>query len=196
MARMIPVSLDPGALNLALAGHGTAALRRWHLLAEGGAERALCFADEPDAALAAAAGAHYREGLPDAATLAGLDVLWVVGMPDATAAALADAARAQKVLVNVEDRREHCFFHNAAEVRRGDLLLTISTNGRSPGLAQRIRSFLSGTFGPEWGDRLETLGRQRAAWRAEGDELPALAAKTETFLQQTGWLDDLQPHRK
>jgi precorrin-2 dehydrogenase/sirohydrochlorin ferrochelatase len=196
MTRMIPVSLDPGALNLALAGHGAAALRRWRLLAEGGATRALCFADEPDAALAAEAGIHYREGPPDAATFAGLDVLWIVGMPDDTAIALAERARSHKVMVNVEDRREHCFFHNTAEVRRGDLLLTISTNGRSPGLAQRIRSFLSGTFGPEWGDRLALLTAQREAWRVEGCDIPELVVRTNAFLQQTGWLDDLQPHRK
>lgn len=196
MARMIPVSLDPGALNLALAGHGTAALRRWRLLAEGGATRALCFADEPDADLAAEAGPSYREGLPDEATLAGLDVLWIVGMPDDQAVALAERARRFKVMVNVEDRREHCVFHNTAEVRRGDLLLTVSTNGRSPGLAQRIRRFLAESFGPEWGDRLALLTAQREAWRVEGCDIPELAARTNAFLQQTGWLDLPQPNRK
>jgi precorrin-2 dehydrogenase / sirohydrochlorin ferrochelatase len=193
---MVPISLDPRALNLGLAGHGTAALRRWLLLAEGGAAEALCFADEADAALADSAGAAYRLGLPDEETLRRLDVLWIVGMPDEAAVALAERARRHKVLVNVEDRREHCAFHNAAELRRGALLLTVSTDGRSPGLAQRIRGFLAQTFGPEWGDRLETLGDQRDKWRREGDDLPVLAAKTEDFLQQNGWLAELTPHRK
>ncbi|GAB0115694.1 precorrin-2 dehydrogenase/sirohydrochlorin ferrochelatase family protein [Acidisoma sp. C75] len=196
MTRMIPVSLDPRALRLALAGHGGSAQRRWQLLAEAGADTALCFADEPDAVLAAAAGPRYREGLPDEASLAKLDVLWIVGMPDAEAIALAERARGQKILVNVEDRRAHCVFHNAAEVRRGDLLLTISTNGQSPGLAQKLRSRLGMLFGPEWAERLAILGRKRAEWRAAGDELPALAAKTDAFLQETGWLDELAPQRK
>ncbi|MCB8873779.1 precorrin-2 dehydrogenase/sirohydrochlorin ferrochelatase family protein [Acidisoma silvae] len=193
---MVPISLDPRALNLGLAGHGPAALRRWQLLAAGGAMRALCFADEPDAALQAEAGDAFRIGLPDDETLSQLDVLWIVGMPDSDAAALGEKARRHKVLVNVEDRRDHCSFHNAAEVRRGDLLLTVSTDGRSPGLAQRIRGFLAQTFGPEWGGRLETLGNQRDAWRSQGDDMPTLAAKTENFLQQTGWLAELMPHRK
>ena len=193
---MIPVSLDPRALNLGLAGQGPAALRRWQLLAEGGAAHALCFADAPDAALQTEAGERYRPGLPDEEALSRLDVLWIVGMEDAAAVALAARARAHKVLVNVEDRREHCFFHNAAELRRGALLLTVSTDGRSPGLAQRIRGFLAQTFGPEWGERLETLGKQRDQWRREGDDLPVLAAKTEIFLQQKGWLAELTPHRK
>lgn len=193
---MIPISLDPRMLRLGLAGHGGSALRRWGLLTQAGAAEALCFADVPDAALAEAAGAHYHEGLPDEATLGTLDVLWIVGMDDGEAAALAARARAHKVLVNVEDRRDHCVFHNAAEVRRGDLLLTISTGGQSPGLAQKLRARLSDTFRPEWAERLLMLGEKRRAWRADGDELPVLAAKTEAFLEETGWLDELTPQRK
>jgi siroheme synthase (precorrin-2 oxidase/ferrochelatase) len=48
MTPMIPVSLDPRALTIALAGHGAAALRRWRLLQEAGAASAICYADEPD----------------------------------------------------------------------------------------------------------------------------------------------------
>jgi precorrin-2 dehydrogenase / sirohydrochlorin ferrochelatase len=186
---MIPVSLDPHTLRVALAGHGPAALRRWQLLLAGGAEHALCFCDEADDALTEAAGPRLRHGLPDDTSLATLDVLWVVGVPDEAAAALAVRARAQKVLVNVEDRREHCSFHNSAELRRGALLLTVSTGGRSPGLAQSIRGQLAREFGPEWGERLEAIGRKRDVWRQEGHSLPALAAMTRDLVKQNGWLD-------
>jgi precorrin-2 dehydrogenase/sirohydrochlorin ferrochelatase len=193
---MIPVSLDPRALTIALAGHGTAALRRWHLLREGGAASAICYADEPDPRLEAEAASRYRLGLPDDAALAAIDVLWVVGIPDQEAGLLAARARRHKVLVNVEDRREHCFFHNTAELRRGSLLLAISTGGRSPGLAQRIRAHLAQEFGPEWAERLQTLGDQRDAWRQGGDDLPTLAAKTETYVKQNGWLAEPAPQRE
>ena len=49
-------------------------------------------------------------------------------------AALAGRARAQGILVNVEDEPLLCDFHVPATVRRGDLLLTVSSAGRSPGL--------------------------------------------------------------
>ncbi len=196
MTGMIPVSLDPLALNLALAGQGPAALRRWRLLVDGGAQGATCFGDETDSVLRAEAGERFHAGLPDDEALAKLDVLWVVGLPDDTAAALARRARHHKVIVNVEDRPEHCSFHNVAEVRRGALVLTVSTHGRSPGLAQNIRAVLAEHFGPEWAERVETLGEMRESWRRAGDELPTLAAKTERFLQQEGWLAELMPHRK
>jgi precorrin-2 dehydrogenase/sirohydrochlorin ferrochelatase len=193
---MIPVSLDPQALTIALAGHGAAALRRWRLLQEAGAATATCYADEPDPALEAEAGDRARAGLPDDAALAAIDVLWVVGIADEEAGALAARARRHKVLVNVEDRREHCFFHNTAELRRGSLLLAISTGGRSPGLAQRIRAHLAQEFGPEWAERLQTLGDLRDEWRLGGDALPALAAKTETYVKQNGWLTEPAPPRE
>ena len=79
--------------------------------------------------------------------------LWIVGLPDDEAAALAALARSERVLVNVEDRPALCDFHSVAEVRRGDLLLTVSTGGASPGLAARIRARLAADFGPEWAER-------------------------------------------
>ena len=83
--------------------------------------------------------------------------LWIVGLPDDEAAELAALARSERVLVNVEDRPALCDFHSVAEVRRGDLLLTVSTGGASPGLAARIRARLAAEFGPEWADRLALL---------------------------------------
>jgi precorrin-2 dehydrogenase/sirohydrochlorin ferrochelatase len=88
------------------------------------------------------------------------------------------------VLVNVEDCPALCDFHSVAEVRRGDLLLTISTGGASPGLAARVRARLEGEFGPEWADRLALLRERRAAWRREGRNL---AAMTDALLQANGW---------
>lgn len=183
---MIPVALHPG-LALAVAGSGAPALRRLNALRVAGAAP-LVFANGPDAALAAAAGDAFHPALPDRAALAALRALWIAGLPDEVAATLAEAARAQRVLVNVEDRVALCDFHSVAEVRRGDLLLTVSTSGKSPSLAARIRARLVAEYGPEWSARLEQLGQQRQGWRAEGLSMAEVARLTEGAIDQAGWL--------
>lgn len=183
---MIPLALDPG-LALGVAGNGAPALRRLHALHRAGATP-LMFANGADATLAEAAGDAFRPTLPDSAALATLQVLWIAGLPDEIAAKLANAARAQRVLVNVEDRVALCDFHSVAEVRRGDLLLTVSTGGKSPGLAARIRGRLAAEYGPEWARRLNRLGQQRQGWRAEGRPMAEVARLTEGAIDRAGWL--------
>ena len=65
------------------------------------------------------------------------------------------------VLCNVVDDPEHCDFYYPAVVRRGALQIAISTSGRSPALAHRLRVELEQQFGPEYADWLEHLGRER-----------------------------------
>jgi precorrin-2 dehydrogenase/sirohydrochlorin ferrochelatase len=72
-----------------------------------------------------------------------------------------------------------------AEVRRGDLLLTVSTGGASPGLAARIRARLATDYGPEWAERLELLRGFRTKWRRDRQDVTAL---TDALLQANGWL--------
>lgn len=185
---MIPVIVDPRQVRLALVGRGRAAERRLELLLEGGAERLTVFSDRPSAGLAARAGARLRPRLPEVEELATLALLWIVDLPLAEAAPLARAARAAGCLVNVEDVIRFCDFHNPAQVRRGDLLLTVSTGGRSPGLAARIRGELARAFGPEWADRLDLIAARRALWRRPGRPLDELARLTDATIDAKGWL--------
>jgi precorrin-2 dehydrogenase / sirohydrochlorin ferrochelatase len=76
-------------------------------------------------------------------------------------AAIFNEARQRNILCNVVDDPEYCDFYYPAVVRRGDLQLAISTNGKSPALAQRIRRELELQFGPEYAGWLEQLGRIR-----------------------------------
>jgi len=67
------------------------------------------------------------------------------------------------VLCNSVDDPEHCDFIYPAVVRRGLLQIAISTGGRSPALAARLRRELEQQFGPEWGAWVQELGRARKA---------------------------------
>ncbi|HQT46421.1 MAG: siroheme synthase [Acidocella sp. 20-63-7] len=190
---MVPLAIDPKHALLAVAGNGPLALRRLLSLRAGGAEEALLFADDPEPMLAEAAGVYLRGHLPDEAALADLHVLWIVDLPAPRAAALAGIARRLRVLVNVEDVPPLCDFHSVAEVRRGALLLTVSTNGAAPGLARLIRRQLEARFGAEWEARIEEVAALRRGWQREGVNMAEAMRRIEALVDARCWLSPPMP---
>jgi siroheme synthase-like protein len=78
-------------------------------------------------------------------------------------------AEARGILCNAVDDIDHCHFYYGSVVQRGDLQIAISTNGKSPALAQRLRLQLEKQFGPEYELWLEWLGTARQLIRAGND---------------------------
>jgi siroheme synthase-like protein len=74
------------------------------------------------------------------------------------------------ILCNAVDDIQHCHFYYGSIVQRGDLQIAISTNGKSPALAQRLRKELEAQFGPEYEHWLEWLGAARDVLRTAGGE--------------------------
>jgi siroheme synthase-like protein len=81
-------------------------------------------------------------------------------------AAVYREAEARGILCNAVDDIENCHFYYGSVVQRGDLQIAISTNGKSPALAQRLRQELEQQFGPEYEVWLEWLGAARELLRA------------------------------
>src|SRR6266404_794516 len=75
-------------------------------------------------------------------------------------------ADARGILCNAVDDIEHCHFYYGSVVQRGDLQIAVSTNGKSPALAQRLRLQLEKQFGPEYELWLGWLGAARELLRA------------------------------
>jgi len=70
-------------------------------------------------------------------------------------------ARRRRILCNVVDDPARCDFYYPAVVRRGALQIAISTGGRSPALAQRLRKELEHEFDPVYESWVEELGTER-----------------------------------
>ncbi|HVW31375.1 MAG TPA: NAD(P)-dependent oxidoreductase [Acidimicrobiia bacterium] len=87
------------------------------------------------------------------------------GDADETARIFAGAERAG-VLLNAVDDPAHCHFAVPAVLRRGDLTVTVSTGGRAPGYARRLRDELSGAIGVEYATLVDLIGGVRAELRA------------------------------
>jgi precorrin-2 dehydrogenase/sirohydrochlorin ferrochelatase len=187
---MFPIVLDLTQARVALVGNGKAALRRLALLDADAAQHVAIFADDPLPALAAAAGARLRRCLPAAADLAGIHVVFAVDLAPDRLAALSATSRAVGALVNIEDQPALSSFHSPSTLRRGDLVIAVSTNGQSPGLARRVRRFLEGLFGAEWQGRLDDLAALRQGWREAGAGSGEIAGWTDAWIDRHHWLDE------
>ena len=73
------------------------------------------------------------------------------------------ASRAKKhgLLINTVDQPQDCNFIMPSIVKRGNLQIAISTAGKSPALAKKIRKNLQSTFPPEYDFYVELLGNIR-----------------------------------
>jgi precorrin-2 dehydrogenase / sirohydrochlorin ferrochelatase len=108
---------------------------------------------------------------------------------NATNEAVYRACVKRGVLCNVVDDPKHCDFFYPAVVRRGPLQIAISTDGRSPALARRLRIELERQFGSEYGAWVERVGAMRRKLRrrnlpaAERRRLLDQIASRESFEQ-------------
>lgn len=164
---MLPIVLNPEAISVGLIGSGEALARRQKMLADAGITPVK---------------------ISFGSALDGLRVLFVAGLGRAESEALAQRARSQGTLVNVEDVPHLCDFHVPAAIRRGDLILTVSTGGKSPGLARLIREWLEHKIAPEWSGRLREVAAVRSRWRAEGNPPSEVAQRTRDYVRERDWL--------
>lgn len=169
---MLPIILTPQVARIGLAGQGKALGARARLLDEAGITRYSVFENR----------------VPTASELAGLDILFVAGLDESASRGVYAKAKESSVLVNVEDVPKLCDFHVPAQIRRGELLITVSTGGRSPGLAAHVRDAIGEIFGSEWEARIQEVAVARARWRASGLQPQEVAKRTQEMLEDKGWL--------
>ena len=93
--------------------------------------------------------------------LAGVFLVFVATNNRSLNSKVSKSAREMGLLVNVADQPAHCNFIVPSIVRRGDLLVAVSTSGKSPALARKIREELEARFGPEYETFLTFMGRLR-----------------------------------
>ena len=91
------------------------------------------------------------------------DAFLVVSVADAkTNAQVFEEAETHRTFCNAVDDIEHCNCFASAVVRRGPLQIAISTAGKSPALAQRLRKELEEQFGEEYALWVTRLGELRS----------------------------------
>ncbi len=78
------------------------------------------------------------------------------------------AGEERRIFVNSADDPANCSFTLMSVVRRGDIVVSIGTNGRSPALATFLKDHVRDEMGPEYETLLELLSEAREEIRSSG----------------------------
>ena len=97
----------------------------------------------------------------------------------------AESAQSKKILVNVVDGGGN--FNVPSKIQRGDLLLTISTGGKSPAFSKFIREMLELELGENFGAGLELIARCREKVKEISSDSQARKNFWEEFLTEEIW---------
>ena len=94
-------------------------------------------------------------------------------------------ARERFLLVNVADTPELCDFYLGGIVTKGNLKIAISTNGKSPTTAKRLRQLLEEVLPDEIDDLLENLNAYRATLKGDFEyKVKAMNEVTEGLVKK------------
>lgn len=163
MTAGVPLVVDPAGLRVVAVGAGRVAAAKILPLVDAGAE-VVVVAPEAGATLREAAAAGrvqwraraYRDGDLDGALLA----VAATDRPEVNAEVAADAAARATLCVRVDGGGSAAF---AAALRRGPLMIAVSTCGAAPALAARLRAELDSRYGEEYGTLAALLGELRGS---------------------------------
>ncbi|GAA5968537.1 hypothetical protein JCM21900_006635 [Sporobolomyces salmonicolor] len=107
---------------------------------------------------------HDREYAGEA-DLDGADVVLTAIDAPGLSSAICAACRARRIPVNVADVPRECDFYFGSVLRRGALSVLVSTNGKGPRLAARIRKRLERALPDGVGRAIENVGKLRQGLR-------------------------------
>jgi siroheme synthase-like protein len=165
-----PLFLNIAGRRCVVVGGGQVALRKVEMLLEFGAE-VLAISPEfcPELEEMARDGCVTLLGRSyQAGDLRDARVAVAATDDNETNQAVVREARERGALVNVVDDAAASDFIVPSYVHRGDVTVAVSTAGRSPALARKLRTRLEEQFGPEYATLALLLGEVRAEVRKQG----------------------------
>ncbi|CDN75207.1 TSUP family transporter [Elizabethkingia anophelis] len=101
-------------------------------------------------------------------------------------------AHVKGVLVNIADKPELCDFYLGSIVRKGELKIAISTNGKSPTIAKRLREILTETIPDEIDEVLDNMQNIRQQLKGDFEyKIQELNRLTTEYLSKENSKDKL-----
>jgi precorrin-2 dehydrogenase len=165
-----PANLIVAGRRCVVVGAGRIAARKIEALLAAGADVRVV-APEIGSEVRAWADKGDLEVVERAFEPADVDGAWLVtsatGDPDVDHAVFL-AGDERRVWVNAADDPANCSFTLMSVVRRGDIVVTVGTGGRSPALAAWLKTRFEDELGPEYETLLDLLSEAREELRATG----------------------------
>lgn len=170
--RLFPVFIKLETLDVLLVGGGNVGLEKLSaILVNSPATRVTVVADRFLPELKALAAAHVGvilvERLFEFEDLNEKDLIILATDNKALHENIKRVAGERRILTNVADTPDLCDFYLGSIVQKGDLKIAISTNGKSPTVAKRLREFLTDVIPDDIQKTLENLTAVRE--RIKGD---------------------------
>lgn len=169
-------------------GGGKVAFRKVKTLTEYGA-KVTVVAPRTESGIDEMHGVEIRKREFRENDLEGMQIVFVATSNQECNRQVAALCRERKILVNVADVPEECDFFFPALVRRKDVVVGISTGGKSPAAAKKIREELDRQLPESLGDFVEEVGALRTQMKDSGqkpEENPDYMERITTYFKQTG----------
>jgi siroheme synthase-like protein len=172
---LFPVFLKIDLLQILIVGGGYVGLEKLQALLKNNPNAKVTLVGKtirPDiralAALHPSVWLLERSFAPD--DLSGTDLLILATDSRQTNACIRAMAKQQGILTNVADTPELCDFYLGSTVKKGDLKIGISTNGKSPTFAKRFRELLEAEIPDEVDLLLHNLQQLRSTLHGDFQE--------------------------
>lgn len=129
----------------------------------------------------------YHERAFEASDLEGIDLAIIAINDREISSQIHAVCNVKRVLTNVADKPELCDFYLSSVVQKGNLKMAISTNGKSPTIAKRVKEVLNEAFPEEMDKVLDNMESIRKKLRGDfsdkvrqlNDITSVLASNTE-----------------
>jgi siroheme synthase-like protein len=108
-----------------------------------------------------------RQKSYDASDLNDVDIVFVATGNHVLNVQIRKEAHQKGLLINVADKPELCDFYLGSIVKKGDLKIAISTNGKSPTIAKRLKEILNEGIPAELDETLQNMNTLRQTLKGD-----------------------------